>query len=186
MIKWARGDAVRLAVAPGTYHVLIHHDGLIDRCPAVVPDGATDFEAVAQGDPGPPLGRELEIASLLRTLKQRRVSNVVFVTGDVHYAAAHHYDPARARFQEFLPFWEFVAGPLHAGTFGPNSLDPTFGPEVRFLGIPAGMKPKRPPSEGLQFFGLIKVSAQTRAMTVELRNLAGATVYKVDLPSATD
>ena len=56
---------------------------------------------------------------LLQTLKERRVRNVVFVTGDVHYAAAHHYDPARARFREFLPFWEFVAGPLHAGTFGP-------------------------------------------------------------------
>jgi phosphodiesterase/alkaline phosphatase D-like protein len=21
------------------------------------------------------------------------------------------------------PFWEFVAGPVHAGTFGPNALD---------------------------------------------------------------
>jgi phosphodiesterase/alkaline phosphatase D-like protein len=31
----------------------------------------------------------------------------------------------------FDPFWEFVAGPIHAGTFGPNPLDPTFGPEVR-------------------------------------------------------
>ena len=150
----------------------------------VVPDGATDFEAVAQGDPGPPLGRELEIASLLRTLKDRRVRNVVFLTGDVHYAAAHHYDPARARFREFLPFWEFVAGPLHAGTFGPNPLDPTFGPEVRFLGIPAGMKPNRPPSEGLQFFGLVTVEAKTRAMTVQLRNLAGETIYKVELSAA--
>jgi alkaline phosphatase D len=150
----------------------------------VVPDGATDFEAVAQGDPGAPLGRELEIASLLRTLKEHRVRNVVFLTGDVHYAAAHHYDPARARFTEFLPFWEFVAGPLHAGTFGPNALDPTFGPEVRFLGIPAGMKPNRPPSDGLQFFGLCTVEAKTRVLTVELRNLAGITVYKVSLPPA--
>ena len=150
----------------------------------VVPDGATDFEAVAQGDPGPPLGRELEIASLLRTLKERLVRNVVFLTGDVHYAAAHHYDPARARFHEFSPFWEFVAGPLHAGTFGPNPLDPTFGPEVRFLGIPAGMKPNRPPSDGLQFFGFVKVEAKTHAMTVELRNLAGETIYSVELAPA--
>ena len=150
----------------------------------VVADGATDFEAVAQGDPGPPLGRELEIASLLRTLKQRRVRNVVFVTGDVHYAAAHHYDPARARFTEFLPFWEFVAGPLHAGTFGPAVLDPTFGPEVRFLGIPPGMKPNRPPSEGLQFFGLLRVDAKSRVLIAELRNLAGERIYSVELPPA--
>jgi alkaline phosphatase D len=150
----------------------------------VVPDGTTDFEAVAQGDPGPPRGRELEIASLLGTLKQRGVRNVVFVTGDVHYAAAHHYDPARARFTDFLPFWEFVAGPLNAGTFGPAVLDPTFGPEVRFLGIPPGMKPNRPPSEGLQFFGLLRVDARSRVLTAELRNLAGERIYSVELPPA--
>jgi alkaline phosphatase D len=150
----------------------------------VVPDGPVHFEAVAQGDPGPPLGRELEIARLLKTLKDRRVRNVVFVTGDVHYAAAHHYDPARARFSEFDPFWEFVAGPLHAGTFGPAPLDPTFGPEVRFLGIPPGMKPNRPPLDGLQFFGLLKIDAKSRALTAELRNLAGERLYSVELPAA--
>ena len=106
------------------------------------------FEAVANGDAGPPLGRELEIAGLLKFIRDQRIRNVVFVTGDVHYCAAHHYDPARAAFTDFHPFWEFVAGPAHAGTFGPARLDKTFGPEVRFLGIPAGMKPNRPPSEG--------------------------------------
>ena len=67
-----------------------------------------------------------------------RIRNVVWVTGDVHYAAAHHYDPQRARFKEFDPFWEFVAGPLHAGTFGPNDLDGTFGPELRFSSVKPG------------------------------------------------
>ena len=114
----------------------------------VVGDGPGRFEAVANGDAGPPLGRELEIARLLRFIRDRRIDNVVWITGDVHYAAAHHYDPARARFTEFTPFWEFVAGPLHAGTFGPNALDPTFGPEVRFLGIPAGHEAQPPAERG--------------------------------------
>jgi alkaline phosphatase D len=147
----------------------------------VVPDGETDFEAVAQGQGGGPLGRELEIAALLRSLKERSVRNVVFLTGDVHYAAAHQYDPARAAFKEFLPFWEFVAGPFHAGTFGPAPLDPTFGPELRFLGIPTGMKANRPPSDGLQFFGLVRVEGKSRVLSVELRNLAGETIYTVAL-----
>jgi alkaline phosphatase D len=77
----------------------------------VVTDGSTDFEAVANGEAGGPLGRELEIADVLAFLKKERVRNVVWITGDVHYAAAHHYDPARARFADFDPFWEFVAGP---------------------------------------------------------------------------
>ncbi len=148
----------------------------------IVTDGPTDFEAVAQGEPGPPLGRELEIAELLKFIRDQKVLNVVFVTADVHYCAAHHYDPSRAAFTEFRPFWEFVAGPAHAGTFGPNQLDATFGPEVKFLGIPAGMKPNRPPSEGYQFFGTLKVDARTKSLTASLINLAGTTIFKIELP----
>lgn len=43
----------------------------------VVPDGATDFEAVAQGGPGAPLGRELQIAELLRHIKHRRITGTL-------------------------------------------------------------------------------------------------------------
>jgi alkaline phosphatase D len=143
----------------------------------VVPDRPNFFEAVANDDPGAPLGRELEIADLLRFIKARGIRNVVWITGDIHYCAAHHYDPARAKFTDFDPFWEFVAGPLHAGTFGPNTLDPTFGPEARFVGIPAGMKPNRPPSDGFQFFGTLKYGAKTRALTAGLHDLAGKVLW---------
>ena len=125
----------------------------------------------------PPLGRELEIADLLRFIRDRRIRNVVWITGDVHYCAAHHYDPSRAKFTEFDPFWEFVAGPLHAGTFGPNTLDTTFGPEAKFNGVPPGFKGNRPPSDGYQFFGTMKIDARTHAMTVGLHNLAGDVLY---------
>ena len=60
----------------------------------------------------------------------------MWLTADVHYAAAHYYDPNKAQFQDFEPFWEFVSGPFHAGTFGPNELDNTFGPEVKFFKAP--------------------------------------------------
>ena len=148
----------------------------------VVPDGS-GFDAVANRDNGRPLGRELELAGLLRFIKDRGIRNVVFVTGDVHYCAAHYYDPARAAFTEFHPFWQFVAGPAHAGTFGPAGLDGTFGPQVKFVGIPAGMKQNRPPSDGLQFFGTLRVDAKTKALTTTLRNAAGATLYSVELPA---
>jgi alkaline phosphatase D len=146
----------------------------------VVKDGEAAFEAVANGN-GPPLGRELEIAHLLAALRKRRVKNVLWITADVHYAAAHRFDPRRARFTDFDPFWEFVAGPLHAGTFGPPALDDTFGPEVRFRGIPEGMKPNRPPSEGLQFYGRIHIEGRTRVLTVSLHDLAGTRLFGLDL-----
>jgi alkaline phosphatase D len=148
----------------------------------VVRDGSEHYEAVSNGDPGPPLGRELEIAELLGVLRAERVRNVVWITGDVHHATAHHYHPDRARFRDFDPFWELVAGPLHAGTYGPTPLDPTFGPERRFLGIPEDMKPNRPPSEGLQFFGTLEIDPASRVLTARLYDVSGRALYSVDLP----
>lgn len=148
----------------------------------VVRDMPSFYEAVSNGDDGPPSGRELEIAGLLRFIRDRRIRNVVWVTGDVHYCAAHEYHPARAAFTEFDPFWEFVAGPLNAGTFAPNALDATFGPQVKFSGTDATTKPNRPPSAGLQFFGTLSISAKTRALTAKLHDLSGKTLYSVELP----
>ena len=147
----------------------------------IVADAPANFEAFANGDDGAPGGRELEIAGLLKFIKDRRIRNVVWVTADIHYCAAHHYHPTRARFTEFDPFWEFVAGPLNAGTFGPNRMDATFGPEVKFTGIPPGMKPNRPPSEGFQFFGKLRIDRRTRAMTVTLHDLSGKTLFTQEL-----
>jgi alkaline phosphatase D len=148
----------------------------------LVRDGAKDFENAANGN-GPALGRELEIADLLKFIQTSRIKNVVWLTADVHYAAAHYYDPAKAQFTEFDPFWEFVAGPLNAGTFGPGQLDNTFGPEVKFHSLPQGMKGGRPPSDGLQFFGLCRIDGKTAALTVELYNIAGKKLYSVDVPA---
>ena len=147
----------------------------------VVPDTGGAFEAVANKDDGPPLGRELEIARVLRFIRDRRIRNVVWITAEVHYAAAHYYSPARARFTDFDPFWEFVAGPLHAGTFGPNEMDRTFGPEVKFLGIPPGLKPNRPPSEPFQFFGSGRIDHRTRTLTMKLHNV-NSEIFSIELP----
>jgi alkaline phosphatase D len=150
----------------------------------IVPDGKVNFENFANGD-GPALGRELEAADLLRFIKQKNIRNVVWLTADVHYAAAHYYNPNKAQFQDFKPFWEFVAGPMNSGTFGPNKLDNTFGPEVKFQSVSPQMKANRPPSEGLQFFGTVKIDGDSKVMTVALHNLAGKIIYSVDLQPDT-
>lgn len=146
----------------------------------LVRDGP-NFEAVANG-PGPALGRELEIAELLRFLKQHRVRNTIWITADVHHCASILYDPARATFQEFDPFWEFVSGPLHAGTFGPPGVDFTFGPEVKFLGVPRDMRPNRPPSDGHQFFGTVDIDGLTEELVVTHWNVAGDKLWSINLP----
>jgi len=137
-------------------------------------------EAFAQGD-GPPRGRELEIADLLGFIKTAGIANTVWLTADVHYAAAHYYHPDKAQFQEFEPFWEFVAGPLHAGTFGPNELDNTFGPEVKFIKAPGQDQQNLPPSAGMQFFGHVQIEGATGRLTVTLRDRADVALWSTTL-----
>jgi len=143
-----------------------------------VPDGPR-WEAIANGHDGEALGRELEIAELLTFIQRARVRNTVWLTADVHYCAAHHYHPNRAAYQQFEPFWEFVAGPLNAGSFGPNPLDGTFGPEVVFQKAPPTANSS--PRAGFQFFGEVEIDAQTAALQVSLRDIDGTVVYSQTL-----
>jgi alkaline phosphatase D len=149
----------------------------------VIGDGPADEfnEGFANGE-GPPLGRERELAGILAALRDRGVRNVAWLTADVHYAAAHHYDPARATGAVFDPFWEFIAGPIHAGSFGPNPLDPTFGPEVKFQWAPKPGQINLPPWDGLQSFGTVEVSRD--ALRVAILGIDGRVRYGIELPFA--
>ncbi|WP_369204754.1 alkaline phosphatase [Streptomyces sp. PU-14G] len=141
----------------------------------VVPDGKTDYEAVAQGDPGAPLGRELQIAELLRHIKHRRITGTVWFTTDVHYTCAQRYDPDRAAFKDFAPFWEFVSGPMNAGGFAALELDGTFGPDQKFVKAPT--RANTPPTEGGQYFGQVDIDGSTGELTVRLREEGGAVLF---------
>ena len=143
-------------------------------------NGVPAWEAWANG-PGAPMGRELELADLLSFVKRQDIKNLVWVTADVHYSAAHFYDPKAAVFKDFNGFWEFVGGPLHAGTFGPNGTDPTFGCTPVFNSLPPGMKPNRPPSEGLQFFGTLTIDPRTERLTAALWNLKNDKLWSQEL-----
>lgn len=143
-------------------------------------EGRARWEAIANGD-GPALGRELETARLLTRIKQAGLKNVVWLTADVHYCAAHHYSPERAVYKDFDPFWEFVAGPLNAGSFGPNPLDNTFGPRIVYQKAPTAQNMS--PFAGFQFFGEVNIDPASRALTVDLRDLNGVSQFQQTLPA---
>ncbi|MEU4206052.1 alkaline phosphatase D family protein [Streptomyces sp. NPDC045470] len=145
----------------------------------VVADGRTDFEAVAQGDPGAPLGRELQIAELLRHIKHHRVTGTVWLTTDVHYTSAQHYDPSRAAFKDFAPFWEFVSGPLNAGGFPAVPLDGTFGPAQPFVKAPR--RANVSPAESPQYFGEVDIDGGSGELTVRLRQDSGQVLFSRSL-----
>ncbi len=179
-IDWLEAQ---LARSPATWKIIASDQPL----GLIVGDGLRNgqplYEAWANGD-GPPLGRELELARLLSFIKHHRIENVVWITADVHYAAAHEFDPRRAVFTDFTSFWEFVAGPLHAGTFGPNAVDATFGCKAIFNAVPPDLKPNRPPSDGHQFFGTLDIDPRTRRLTAALWNLADTKLWSIELDPA--
>ena len=145
----------------------------------VVTDAGGKFEAVSQGDNGKPLGRELQIAELLSFVKRNHIGNVVWLTTDVHYTAAHYFDPDRAAFQDFDPFWQFTSGPLNAGAFPPDAVDTTFGAQQVFVKAPSYANAS--PATEFQFFGQVSISAETEAMTVRLRDNSGAVLWSKEL-----
>ena len=149
----------------------------------IVADGKHAFDNCANGD-GPALGRELEIAELLRYLKQQHIRNTIWLTADVHYAASHHYDPARAQGADFDPFWEFVSGPLHAGSYAPGRLDNTFGPEARFTARPSGAEGSGPYASE-QFFGTVQIDGKTKAATVTHYDRDGKKLWSIELEAQT-
>jgi alkaline phosphatase D len=130
-------------------------------------------EGNAQGDHGAPRGREHEVADILSFIKRERIRNTIWVTADVHFAAANHFDPNKAAFQDFEPFWEFIAGPLSAITGRPPArLDGSFGGEIVFAkGAPAGVNINHGPSYGMQFFGHVAIDGATGVMTVTLKDM---------------
>ncbi|MFF6812890.1 alkaline phosphatase D family protein [Streptomyces sp. NPDC012403] len=144
----------------------------------VVPDtseGGRHVEAVAQGDPGAPLGRELQIAELLRFVKHRRITGTVWLTADVHHTSAQHYQPSRAAFGDFEPFWEFVSGPLNAGAFPASALDGTFGPERVWVKAPSASNVS--PAGGYQFFGEVDIDGDSGELTVRMREQDGTVLF---------
>ena len=82
----------------------------------------TPLGTITASSPGArtPLGRGIEIADLLSFMERAGIRNTVWITADLHYTAAHYFDPNNAIFQGFEPFWEFVSGPIHAGTWTPS------------------------------------------------------------------
>ena len=141
---------------------------------------ADDLDSVANGDPGAPTGREEELARVLAAFRRAGVRNVVWLTADVHYTAAHHYRPDRATaFTDFDPFWEFVSGPIASETFPAKVPDATFGAEVVFArGNDSGRR--QSPRAGNQFFGHVAIAADG-LLTVTLHDGSGAALWSTDL-----
>ena len=113
------------------------------------------------------------------------IRNSVWITADMHYTAANYYDPNRAVFQDFDPFWEFISGPLHAGTWSPGQLDNTFGPRAAYQkGAGKTQGDNLAPCFGLQFFGHVAIDGDTEVMTVTLKDVDNRNLWSTRIEPA--
>ncbi|WP_218838847.1 alkaline phosphatase D family protein [Sphingomonas guangdongensis] len=179
-ISWLEGALMR---STATWKVIASDIPLSLTVPDLNRDVAKGgIEGLADGAAGPPGGREPELARLLSFMRRHRIRNTVWLSADVHYAAAIRYEPGRAAFADFDPFWEFVAGPINAGTgtSAGNPLDPTFGPALVYDSMPSAPIDSSPRG-GNQFFGMGEVDPVTGVLTMSIHDLNGSERFRMPI-----
>lgn len=150
-----------------------------DQPLALGPRKPVDFDGYGNADGAAPRGREHELARILSAFRAAGVRNVVWITADVHFAAAHRFRPDRAAFTDFDPFWEFVAGPIACSSFGVKEPDTTFGAQQVFA-TGSSAPSRRAPTPDQTFIGYGEIAADG-LLRVSLRDALGTELYAVDL-----
>ncbi|EJK73971.1 hypothetical protein THAOC_04383 [Thalassiosira oceanica] len=168
-----------------TWKIISSHDPL-----GVVTGGAGDRDSFGQESPDI-LGRELELKDLFSYIHENDIMGVVSLTSDVHFTAHVNMDPARAEggFLEFKPLDEFVIGPIHAGSFGPNFMDTSFGAQYEFELGPLTQGYERwanlsPEFHELQSFGHASVTEEG-VLNIKLVGIDGTVRFEKTLVPAS-
>ena len=119
-LKWFQES---LMASDATWKIISSHDPM-----GIVTGGPGDRDSFGQEDPAI-LGREVELQGILKMIHDQGITGVISLTSDVHFTAHVNLHPDRAQgnWTNFLPLDEFVIGPVHAGSFGPNFMDTSFG-----------------------------------------------------------
>ena len=123
---------------------------IVTSVPLSVPKGGAGYsDGWAAGRNAPGFERERQV--IVEAILSRKLKNVVFLAGDVHWVQANAYDPNQ---DGVIDFHEFVAGPLSAR---PGRLTPAT----------EGLHPTRLINEeGYYNFGLVRVTKTAFDVTV--------------------
>jgi alkaline phosphatase D len=119
------------------------------------------------GNQASPLGNESELREILRALKADRITNVVWLTTDVHHARLLRYEPDHEL--TGLVFHEFISGPVSAYSAPPAPLSTTFRP-IELFARGRSEDPARP---SFLNFGMLRIS-EDGSLRVEIRDVEGA------------
>ena len=102
--------------------------------------------------PGPDgTGYQTELRTIVSTILDRRIRNVVWLAADVHYAQINAYDPDG---DGVADFHEFISGPLSAASVKPLLPDPALRPSTLYSG------------GGFSNFGLVTVNGTSLRVAI--------------------
>jgi len=121
-----------------------------------------------------------ELVEILRALHAAGARNLLWITADVHFAAAFRYAPIPE--DPGFGFHEIATGPLQAGLFTNDRFDPKLGAQRLFLYGPARPSAVASFAEAKRWFnfGLLDVAADGR-LAARVVNANGETVSTLHL-----
>ncbi|MSQ47557.1 MAG: hypothetical protein EXR78_04075 [Deltaproteobacteria bacterium] len=111
-------------------------------------------------------GFTTELRTIISTLQEKRMRNVVWLSTDIHVARFFSYDPNNDGNPDFH---EFISGPLSAITGNLDSLDHSFHPTILYE------------ENGFFNFGVVKVNGRNGALTAEIRDQEGKVHHTLTL-----
>jgi alkaline phosphatase D len=129
-------------------------------------------------------GFEQELRAILRHASANGRHQLVFISADVHYAAAFRYVPFADR-SDFTAY-EFISGPLSAGIGDGQEFDPDLGAEALFRHAPATRDAVVDYAEARRWFSFGELVVDTAGeLTATLRGVDGAVLYSLRLTPAS-
>ena len=125
-------------------------------------------------------GYENELLDILGFIRGKGVRNLIFITTDVHFAAAFRYTP----FEEEADFqiYEFVSGPLSAGLYPNREYDTSLGTESLFFYGPETIDSVKTYEEAKKWMNFGAALINERGyLTVTFNNVQGSVLYHMKL-----
>ncbi|MCA9642811.1 MAG: alkaline phosphatase D family protein [Polyangiaceae bacterium] len=162
---------------------------IVNSVPIAIPTGwPPDGPRDGWANFGGPTGYEVEFSRLVAVLPELKPANVVFLTTDVHFAAAYVYRPfakegvaAEGASSQFS-FLELVSGPLSAGLFPKLVYDDSFGAERLFIHAPLDGEPAGHFDKALGWYNYAVVDVDPRGnINVTYKDAKGRLIQELEL-----
>jgi alkaline phosphatase D len=124
------------------------------------------------------VGFETELAEVLSSLAAAGVRELTFLTTDVHFTAVHRFQPVEGA---PLVVHEIIVGPMSAGLYPVETLDPTFAPKRLFFHGPDVPSDQLGYDEALAYMtaGVLEVDGD--AIDARILNADGAELWRQKL-----